>query len=50
MIKDTDEFNDTISSMSQKKLAFIIRALMAAGHVSQYTVEKAVDLADTITE
>jgi hypothetical protein len=48
MLKDTDDFNDTLAAMSADKLCFIIRALIAAKHVDQYTVEKAIEMADTM--
>lgn len=48
MIMETDVFNGVLLGLDSKKLAFIIMALVTAGHVSQHIVEKAIDLADTI--
>lgn len=39
---------DYLEKLNQKQLAFVIKSLIAAGHIQAYIVGKAIDLAETI--
>lgn len=40
---------DRIDALSNEKSAFIIKAMLIAGHVSEHTIDQSLNLADTIT-
>lgn len=48
MNKDIEEFDNSLKNLSEQEAIFIIKALIAADYVSQFVVEKAIELAKTI--
>lgn len=47
-MKDPEVFNADVEQLSKKQAEFVIKSLVAAGHVSQGIIERAIRLAETI--
>lgn len=43
-----DEIHNAIDKLDAKQLAFLIKTLMAAGHVDFWVIGRAIDIAETV--
>ncbi len=48
-LRSAAALNNRISCLPEARAIFVLRALLAAGHVTEHTMEKALDLADTVS-